>query len=400
MRRANGFTKYNKYFLIAVVAVPLLAVLVLSTPAQAAPEITLTPTSGAVGTEVAISGTVFDSYKGDNIYIFFDDMEITENPLTVDEAGTFTLQFNIPGDATPGRHWIEARRESGSTDWLARNFFIVDEAGIEIDVADGPVGTGVAISGKGFYAGRTVTLYYYNIIGEQLGTQAASPTGEFTYHFTVPNSTAGEHKITATNAEGNSGETFFEVFPSIALNLTSAGPGELLTIRGSGFGYKIEVDIYFGAYRVAKVRTDENGNFEVNFNIPEVKPNPYDVKAEDEDGNIDKVKFITTAGANLSQSTGSVGTKLTVRGNGFKVGGTVTIDYDNLRVATSTADNDGAFTASFAVPASSGGEHVITVSDGETTKQFAFTVESEAPPVPPLHGHTWTGKMSLTSACR
>lgn len=384
MRRANGFTKYNKKFLTAVVAVPLLAVLMLSTPTQAAPEITFTPTSGAIGTEVTINGAVFDSYKGDNIYIFFDDTEITENPLTVDEAGTFTLQFNIPGDTTPGRHWIEARRESSSTDWLARSFFIVEEAGIEIDVADGPVGTAVTISGKGFYAGKTVTLYYYNIIREQLGTKAASPTGEFTYHFTVPSSTAGEHKITATNAEGNSGETFFEVFPSIALNLTSAGPGELLTIRGSGFGYKSEVDIYFGIYQVAKVRTDENGNFEVKFNIPEVKPNPYDVKAQDEDGNIDKVKFIATAGANLSQSTGSVGTKLTVRGSGFKIGETVNIDYDdNFRIAVTT-DNDGAFTTSFAVPASSGGEHVITVSDGETTKQFAFTVESEAPPVPHL----------------
>ena len=384
MKIGGGFVRYHKTLLTLAIVLPLLSVLVLSTPVQAAPVITLSPASGAIGTKVAINGTVFDSYKGDNIYIFFDDAEIAGSPLTVDETGTFTIEFIIPADAVPGNHWIEARSETKSTSMLARTFFIVEEAEIRLDVADGPVGTEVTISGWGFYASRTVTLYYYNMIGETLGTEAASPTGEFSYQFTIPNSIAGEHKITVTNAEGNSAETDFDVIPSISLNLPSAGPGELLTIRGTGFGYRSEVDIDFGTNPVAKARTDEYGNFEVGFNIPEVRPATYDVKALDEYGNIDKAKFITTAGASLNQTEGSVGTRLNVRGSGFKAGETITIDYDNLRVATATADNNGAFNSSFNVPAGISGDHVITVSDGETTKQFAFTVESEAPPAPGL----------------
>lgn len=383
MKMVNYIVRYHKRLFMLAMALPLLAVLVLSTPAQAAPVITLTPTSGAIGTKVTIDGTNFDSYRGDSIYIFFDDEEIANSPRTVDEKGTFTTDFTVPADATPGRHWIQVRSEFGSS-LLPDNSFIVEEAEISLDVADGPVGTEVTISGWGFYSARTVTFYYYNIISEKLGTEAASPIGEFSYQFTIPNSIAGKHKITAMNTEGNSAETEFNVIPSISLNLPSAGPGELLTIRGTGFGYRSEVDIDFGVNPVAKVRTDEYGNFEVEFNIPEVKPDTYDVRALDEYGNLDKAKFITTAGARLNQTEGSIGTRLTVRGSGFIAGGTITIDYDNLRVATATADNNGAFTTSFNVPAGSSGDHVITVSDGTTTKQFAFTVESEAPPAPGL----------------
>ena len=120
------------------------------------------------------------------------------------------------------------------------------------------------------------------------------------------------------------------------------------------------------------------------FNIPEVMPGTYYVKALDKDGNLDKLKFITTAGAKLNQTAGSVGGELTVSGSGFKSGGTITVDYDKLRVATTTADNNGVFTAIFYVPEGVSGAHVITVSDGETTKHFAFTVESEPPPAPKL----------------
>jgi hypothetical protein len=383
MKMVDCFARYNKRFLMLAAALPLLAVLLLSAPAQAAPVITLNPASGAIGTRVSINGTNFDSYKGDSISISFNDTEILSSPLTVPETGTFVTEFNIPDDTTPGRYWVTVTSEADTTK-LAENFFIVEEAEIEIDVADGPVGTEVTISGWGFYADRTITLFYYNIIGEKLGTEVASPIGEFSYRFPIPSSTTGEHKITAANAEGNSAETQFEVIPSITLNLTSASPGELLTVMGTGFGYRSELRIDFGIKPVAKARTDEYGGFEVEFNIPKVRPGLYDIKALDEDGNIDKARFTATAGASLSQNTGSIGSRLTVQGTGFKGGVTVTIDYDDLRVTTATTDNNGDFSAPFDIPPSDSGEHVLTVSDGETTKRFTVTVESEAPPAPGL----------------
>jgi hypothetical protein len=384
MRIKGYYARYSRRLMTLIVVLSLLAAVMISTPVQAAPMVTLTPSIGAVGTMVTITGTVFESYKGDYVHIFFDNTEIDGSPMVVPDTGTFTIQLTIPGDATPGRHWVRVRSEVGSTTLLAENFFIVEEAGINLDIFDGPVGTSVTITGKGFYSGRTVTLYYYNILKEKIGTETASPTGEFSYRFIIPDSTGGVHKISAANAEGNSAEIEFEVLPSIVLNLSSAGPGEVVNVRGTGFGHRSDVNISLATRTVATARTDDYGNFDVNFNVPELNPNPYDVKAEDEEDNLDKAKFTVTAGANLNQTTGSVGTKVTVRGTGFITGGTVTVDYDDLRVATATADNNGAFTATFSVPPGSSGSHVIKVSDGTTTKQFAFTVESEAPQAPVL----------------
>jgi len=384
MKTANRSMRYRTRLLSLVVILPLIAVLLLSTPALAAPVVILTPATGVAGTEVTITGTVFDSYRGDTVHIFFDNMEIGNSPLTVPDSGEFTVLFTIPSSATSGRHWIRVKSEVGSTSFLAENFFIIDEPLLILDIYDGQVGTEVTISGFGFYAGRTVTLYYYNVVDGLISTMTASPEGRFSLNFIIPGSTGGVHVITASNAEGNSAETEFEVIPELTLNLASAGPRELLTATGTGFGHRSKVNITLGTGTVATVRTDDYGNFEIEFNVPELRPNPYDVKAQDEVGNIDVAKFTITAGANLDKTTDSVGSQLTVKGSGFKANEPVYIKYDGQTITTVTADNNGGFTVTFDVPPSSGGNHVITITDGTTTKELVFTVESDPPQDPAL----------------
>ena len=144
--------------LLAII-LPLVAVLALNTPVLAAPAVTLSPYSGAVGTQVTITGTMFESYRGDNVSILFDSTEIDGSPLTVPQDGTFAISFFIPGDAAPGKHWIKVRDED--SDELAKNFFIVQEAEIKPDILAGATGTVVTIEGTGFYAHKMVTLHYY-----------------------------------------------------------------------------------------------------------------------------------------------------------------------------------------------------------------------------------------------
>ncbi|MFC2066880.1 IPT/TIG domain-containing protein [Chloroflexota bacterium] len=383
MKRVDCSAKRNKILRLLAMALALVAVFSVSTPALSAPLITLSPTSGAVGTKVTITGANFDSYKGDNVFIFFDNTEIASSPMTIPETGSFTFSLTLPDDADSGRHKIEVRSQTSSTSMLAESYFIILETEIKLDIVEGTVGTSVTVDGEGFYAEKMVNLYYYNRIGEKLGTKMAGPTGEFSYRFTVPESVAGEHRITVENSEGNSAEVEFEVLPSITLNRASGAPGDILTVSGNGFGYRNDVSIYFKNDEVAYAKTNEIGNFEVTLNIPKMKSGAYDVKIEDEDKNSDKAKFTITAGASLDKSTGPVGTVLTVSGNGFMPEATVTIKYDSLPAATAITDNNGAFSGVFNVPASTGGKHVVTVGDDTTTRQFVFTVESVAPSVPP-----------------
>ncbi len=384
MKTVSCLVKSRRNLVPLVVILSLAAMLVPGIPVLAAPQVTISPASGAVGTEIAITGTVFDSYKGDNIFIFFDDQEIELSPFGVPQSGSFSVPFTIPIGTTPGRHWVRIKDAADAPFSLAENFFVVEETAIRLDTLDGPVGADVTITGTGFYSGRSVNLYYYNVIAEKLGTAETSSTGRFSFHFVVPNSSGGFHKIVVSNAEGNSAEIQFEVIPSITSNLDAAGPGDLLNITGTGFGRRGNVDISIGSFIVATARTDDYGNFDIVFNIPDIKPNPYDITAKDDKGNSDKVKFTITAAASLSLTAGAIGNRVIVEGSGFKAGETITIEYDRSPVATATADNNGAFVAAFEIPPSGAGDHIITVTDGTTTRNYYFNVESEAPPLPAM----------------
>ena len=370
--------KRGKIVRILVVAIlfTLLLVVIPGTPALAAPILNVSPASGAIGTMVNVAGENFDSYIGDDIFIFFDDEEIT-TISPVPQTGSFSFDFNIPDGAEPGRHQIRAESKLGE---LAISLFTVLEAEIKLDAKTGVVGTAVTISGEGFYADKVVTFYYDN---RMLGTEAAMATGEFTYSFTVPDSTAGKHKIVAKDAQGNSAEAKFEVIPSITLKPTSGAVGNILIVSGTGFGRRNNIGVYFKYDLVAYAKTDEFGKFPVAFfNIPSMPPGTYDVTVEDADENMGKAEFTIIAGASLDKTKANVGTELTISGTGFSVGGTVTIKYDDVAFVRISADSNGAFKAVFRVPTDKHGQHVLTVTDGVSTRQLAFTIESEAPPIP------------------
>jgi len=100
--------KYSRILAILSVAVvlSLLLVVIPSKPALAAPLLTLSPNTGAVGTSVTITGTNFGSYVGDSLSIFFNNVEISDSPKTVPETGTFEARFDVPGNAPSGNAWV------------------------------------------------------------------------------------------------------------------------------------------------------------------------------------------------------------------------------------------------------------------------------------------------------
>ena len=374
--------KNGKVFRILAIAfiVSILPVGLIGTPVLAAPIVSVSPTSGAVGTVVEITVTNFDSYVGDDIYIYFDNEEIADSPLVVPEAGSFSFNFVIPADADPEVHWIRVKSDLGST--LAKTLFTVLETEIELAPKAGVVGTSVTVVGKGFYADKMVDFYFDNRTRGKLGTAVTSPTGEFSYSFVIPGCIAGEHMIFAEDAEGNSAEVEFEVLSLVTLSPTSGAIGSILTVSGSGFNNRDAVAVFFEGAVVTYAKTSDYGSFEVAFNVPAMVPGSYDVRAEDEDGNTDKAEFTITTGAGLNQTTGNIGTEVTVTGTGFAIGGTVTIRYDDVEIGAFRAGGNGDFKATFTVPVSKYGSHVITVGDGVSTKRLTFVVESEAPPVP------------------
>ncbi|MFC1988765.1 IPT/TIG domain-containing protein, partial [Chloroflexota bacterium] len=85
----------------------------------------------------------------------------------------------------------------------------------------------------------------------------------------------------------------------------------------------------------------------------------------------------------MTPQTGPIGTEVTISGEGFTAGSTVTITYDGSQIETTTVAADRSFSAAFTVPTGSGGEkYTVVASDGTNTEQHTFTVESTPPAIP------------------
>ncbi|GAJ03814.1 unnamed protein product, partial [marine sediment metagenome] len=191
-----------------------------------------------------------------------------------------------------------------------------------------------------------------------------------------------KHRVVAQDAWGSWAEVNFKVIPSVTIEPESGAISDEVTVNGTGFGNQSRVTIYFNANSVATSKTDRHGSLEVSFEVPVTEAGTYDVEVKDREDNKDKAEFTIAAGANLTPTTGNVGTTLTVSGVGFKAGGTVTIKYDDADVATANANPSGAFSLTFKAPASIGGSHTVTITDGDNMISHLFTMESTPPPTP------------------
>ena len=375
--------KYSRILTILSVAVvlSLLLVVIPSKPALAAPLLTLSPNTGAVGTSVTITGTNFGSYVGDSLSIFFNNVEIIDSPKTVPETGTFEARFEVPGNTPSGNAWVTVSGPLGSV--LARAPFLVKEAQIRLNIHEGAVGTPVSVIGEGFYASKTVVFYYsHDGLKEKLTTETAGPVGECRSQFTIPPSSAGKQKIIVESPQGQSVQADFRVIPSAALSVSSGTTGDIVNVTGTGFSSGSEISVYLTTRKVAYANTDQYGSFQGTFRVPTINSGVYDVRVQDEDGNAHKLRFAIISDTNINTTTGNVGTELVVSGSGFDADGTVAVMYDDLEVASTTVDSKGAFSVTFDVPTSDAGSHLITVSDGTNTREFDFTMESEPPPAP------------------
>ena len=161
------------------------------------PAVTLTPASGAAGAGITVSGTGFRSTR--SIEITFNGTEVATTPATFksDSEGSFSAVFTIPV-AVNATYKVEA---SDGTNEADANLAV--SAGISLgtatsQAAPGHAGMELTVTGKGFIANAAVTVTYATepVV---VATVTADAAGAFSATFTVPESTAGAHTVTATD---------------------------------------------------------------------------------------------------------------------------------------------------------------------------------------------------------
>jgi len=164
------------------------------------PIITLTPTSGPIGTSVTVTGKGFTGSS--TVDITFDVISWATG-VTTDATGSFSASGLIVPDSTYNGHTVTATDAAGKWD---SETFTIPESSIVLDPTKGLVGSEVTVTGSGFKIGATVNIYFD---GTLVASQTATgPTGAIDTTFKVPDVLTGEYTVTATDGINPATATF------------------------------------------------------------------------------------------------------------------------------------------------------------------------------------------------
>jgi len=315
----------------------ILSLLVMAIPAMPAlaydQEITLSPSSGVVGEKIKIHGTDFspteitrEEPRRVDIYLSADEVQpgdyVTASGFDTykkwsasasvgyvgdSDEGEFTDTITIPAELDDGvdDEYVEA----GKTYYVCATRYnvitivavaelTIGGGEIELFPVEGPVDTPVEITGSDFGSRDDIIVEYD---GDEIarrdieGDIETNSSGNFDSIIYIPESTAGAHNITVTVGTSEA-EAEFTVKPSIDLSNQSGGPGDQLTVYGTGFDRRpAEVFIYFNNTQVAIETTNTRGSFDTTFFVPEgLSAGSYTIEAEDDDRNLASAPFTLT----------------------------------------------------------------------------------------------------------
>ena len=375
--------KYNKVFCIRALAVifSLLILAIPAAPALASPGITLNPTSGAAGTTVTVTGTDTD-YPGATaaVYFYFGPIQAGTGTIT-SGTGAITGSFTVPSSYTTAQTVTVTAQTvpvypADPAYVIATTAFTVTARAITISPTSGCVGDTVTVSGTGFNANSTVTIYFDST---SQGTVTTSATGTFSgFTFTVPDSYKGSHTVKGTDTSGDSSGITFTVSPKVTASLTSGAVGDTITISGSGFAANSTVTFYFDSTSANTTSTNTYGTFSnTTFTIPPSSRGSHTIKAQDASSNYATATFTVAHKITITPTSGVPGTTVTVNGTGFSASRTINIKYRGVAVTTNsttiTTDSYGSFMATFTVPAGLAGAQTVEASDGTYTASANFT---------------------------
>ena len=356
--------------------------------------ITLSPTSGSVGTVVSVSGTGFQS--GETVKLSWGSAGVGSS--TASNRGAFSASFTVP--PTPGgSHTVVATGESSG---LSASAVFTVTAALTLKTTGGPPGTKVKGAVSGFGAAETVSLTFPASVAV-VTSAITNPAGSATLTFTVPPETNGNYTALATGAaSGLTAVSSFAVLAGISLTPASGPVGTSVTVAGGGFGANEAVGIAFGSTTgVATATTDANGSFtEATFSVPAgTTDGSYAVTATGATSGVTtSANFTVTPVITLSPAKGPIGQAVTINGAGFQAGEFVDIDFGNLGalqyLVTATANAAGAFTAGMKVPSELSGPGVYTVTatgrSSLATASAPFTITGATITLKPSTGPSGT----------
>lgn len=347
------------------------------------PKLTVNETSTTPGSTITASGSGFTANS--TITFSLDGVTIG-NVANTDNLGSFSnAQLTVPVIAG-GSHILKATDGSGYSDSTT----ITTSQALNINPASGAANTEIKITGGGFLANKTINVTYNgNSITTNPSIITSDASGNFSATINSPETAAGTYNITVSDGT-NTSTAQFTLTASAKIDQTTGAVGASVPFSGNGFNANTTVTIQYDGVGIATAKSDASGSFSGTFTIPPGTAGQHKITITDGVNTISS-NFTTTAAAQIrgpegsgAQTSGYVGSDVTVTGSAFVPGATLTVTYDSTPVATSKVNGDGTFTTSFKVPVSKSGNHTVIASDGTNKISLSFMMDSTPPLAPAL----------------
>ncbi|MEM2293907.1 MAG: hypothetical protein QXX41_11590 [Nitrososphaerota archaeon] len=412
---------------ILMLLLPLMS-LVLVMPVKAASgSITVNPTkfSSGVTTTAVLNGGVFGSGATVKVYMSPDTTFTIADRL----VATVTLQagqtsfvntvvsISPPTVTTDTVYYIAATDDDGAT-WTSYVQVIVTTQAptITINPSSQSPGRSVEVSGSGFTAGSTVTVYLSRPGGTILASTTVLADGTISVSFTIPNLAQGSYKVIAQQADTLQAEDTLTIVPSVTAPFDIAGTaGETFTITAVGLrGGKtiapstataptstITVGGVPTYHSGGTTGTDGTLTITVTLSAAITSTGFKDVVITYTDGTLDSItnailvsKAQNPAAPEYSQvllvypppGSVSIGSPLSIIAYNFPAGASVSVYFGSSKIATMSMDGLGAGKATATVPPLPGltpagasiSYNIIAIdNNGLQAAQTGYTITSE-----------------------
>jgi hypothetical protein len=315
------------------------------------PNISENKTTGAIGVSVIATGSGFAS--GENgIVITFDGAQVN-SPVIADTNGSWSSTFVVPA-SIGGIHNVSAKGAATTATFVSSLTFTILPS-ISLNKTSGAALSSITVNGTGFTADeQNIALTYDGIPVNTSATINADTNGSWSATFTVPESTAGTHTITAKGPiSGNvniSGNQNFQIASSITLSSPTGYVGSSVNVTGSGFMSDSALAFYYDGALIDNFQavTDGSGDFRASLKIPKSKAGDHTIKISDGSNTISSATFSvdSTPPPVPNPTSPPDGSKIGLTGNvtpTFKWSSVIDTNYTSGIIYNFQIDTDPAF---------------------------------------------------------
>ena len=330
----------------------------------------VSPPSGAVGTQITINGSSFGATQGSSSVTMYSPVGYP-HPAIVSWSDTQIVATVSAGTYT-GPVKVFTAAGASNSDVL---FTLPNPTITSLVPPSGPVGTQVAVNGSGFGASQGTSTVAFN---SQSASTVVSWSDTHIVAAVPTTATSGPVVVTAGGVTGNANIRFTVPPPHItSLSPTLAAAGHNVTITGSGFQPTKGLSaVGFNGYYASGTIVSWSDT-QIVATIPGnvlVGPGPVYVNVNNVNSNAANFTVPSNVVTSVAPSTGPVGTSVTVSGSGFgATQGSSTIRFNGQAPASITSWSNTQIVATVPNTATTG-PVLVTVNNIEANTTVIYTV--------------------------